>query len=228
MEHYSLAVEPPTASPFDRPNGQPGNWYDTFLGTVVLPAVQTGKLERFWFSHYGAFGQGHHVKFRFSTDSIADVQAVLDPLIAKFSFRLLEEHGHTFPHPFNIIDDLSHQNGGVLRLGNNQRVKDFRERGELLYSFLHSTALLVLHCLNATDQDGRWYREFNPDQGNHHYNDTLESIHHLFCNQSDVPTGVCVLPVTGDIGPPFQLASPLYANIAGVLRPGTQVVRVRY
>jgi hypothetical protein len=227
MEHYSLAVGFPHRPPFDRPDPQPGNWYDSFLGAIVLPAVQTGQLARYWFSHYGAFGRDHHAKFRFSTDSIADVQAVLDPLIGQYGLQLQQEHGHVFPHPFDIVSDLAHTGGAVTRLGNNRRVSDLRERGELLYSFLHASAALVLHCLSETDQEGRWYREFNPDQGNHHFNDTTESIHHLFCNMSGVPTAVCVMPPPV-LGAPPRLMSPLYAKIRGVYQPNLPVVRVPF
>jgi hypothetical protein len=106
MEHFSLSAAPPSAPPFDRPVPQPGNWYDSFLGNVVLPVYETGKLDRFWFTQYGAFGKDHHAKFRFSTKHFDDIHAVLQPLIAKYSLTLQQEHGHTYPHPFDIIGDL--------------------------------------------------------------------------------------------------------------------------
>jgi hypothetical protein len=114
MVNASLAAAPPPDRPFDQPEPQSGNWYDSFLGNIVLPAFETGKLERFWFSHYGAFGKGHHAKVRFSTEHFNDVQNVLDPLIAKFKLNLQQEHGHTYPHPFDIVGDLVPQNERLI------------------------------------------------------------------------------------------------------------------
>lgn len=227
MKHYSLAVNVPDTPPFDRPDGAPGNWYDTFLGAVVLPTYQTGALERLWFSHYGAFGNNPHAKFRFSTDDFASVDAIIQAKVNKYSFTLLEEHGETYPHEFDIVGDLAPKSAKA-HYGSNQRHSDNRERGELIYSFLSSAAILTLHCLSHTDAEGRWYREPNPDNGNNHFGDTTESLHHLYCNLSKVPTAVCVIPVAGQVGPPFQLISPLYAKVNKKYIPGTQVVPVNF
>ena len=98
MKHYSLAVSLPQSPPYDRPGPEPGNWYDSFLGNVVLPAVQTGQVNRLWFSHYGSFGNNPHAKFRFSTRDFGAVDSVLQAAIEKHSLELLEEHGKTYPH----------------------------------------------------------------------------------------------------------------------------------
>ena len=227
MNHLSFSVALPQSAPFDRPDTIPGNWYDSFLGNVALPAYETGKLDRFWFSHYGALGDNPHVKFRFSTDDFKTVNSILQTVISKYSLTLLEEHGLTYPHEFDIVSDLVpvHEKA---HYGDNQRHSDHRERGEHLYTFLSGAAVLSLHCLSHTDADGYWYRETNPDVGNNHFGDTTESLHHLYCNLSNVPTAVCVLPIAGHVGPPFQLVSPLYAKISGKYLHGAQVVRVMY
>jgi hypothetical protein len=197
------------------------------LGNIVLPVYETGKLDRFWFTHYGGFAKDHHAKFRFSTDHFNDVHAVLEPLIKQYALTLQEEHGHTYPHPFDIVSDLvpAHE---YAHYGNNQRNTDRLERGSLLYSFLHASAILTLHCLSHHDPDGRWFREENLDRGNNHYGDTMESIHHLFCNLSNVPTAVCVVSVAGQFGPPYQLMSPLYCKINRLFSQSTQVIPVKF
>lgn len=227
MQHFSLSCSPPTAPPFDRPVPQPGNWYDSFLGNIVLPLSETGKLDRFWFSQYGAFGKGHHAKFRFSTEHSDEVHAILNPLIVKFSIQLLQEHGETYPHQFDIIGDLVSPQE-KRHFGDNARNTSRLERGECLYTFLHAASALTLHCLSHSDSESRWYREVNPDRVNTQFGDTTEAIHHLFCNLSSVPTAVCVVPMAGQIGPPYQLASPLYAKIAGILSQGTAVIPVMF
>jgi hypothetical protein len=77
MVQKSLAVLLPDVAPFDRAEPDPGNWYDSFLGNVVLPIVATGKLDRFWFSHYGGQPSYRQAKFRFTTEHFEDV----DPLV---------------------------------------------------------------------------------------------------------------------------------------------------
>ncbi len=227
MFDTSLSVAFPATAPFDRADGSRGNWYDSFLGNVVRPVYETGKLDRFWFSHYGQFPKDHHAKFRFSTEHFAEVHSVLEPLITRYSLTLLGEHNHTYPHPFDIINDLVAPNE-CRHFGTNQRNKDRIERGHRIYEFVHAAAVLTLHCLSHEDSDGRWYREDNLDRGNNHFGDTMEAIHHLLCNLSEAPTAICVVPVAGQIGPPYQLMSPLYSKMAGMFTQSTQVIPVKF
>jgi len=174
-----------------------------------------------------AFGDNPHAKFRFSTEDFETVNAVLERAIATHSLKLMEEHGKTYPHEYDIIGDLAPASS-QSHYGVNQRHSDRRQRGELLYSFLSSAAILTLHCLSHSDAEGRWHRESNPDHGNNHFGDTTESLHHLYCNLSNVSTAVCIVPVAGQVGPPYQLMSPLHAKISNKYAPGTRVVLVNY
>lgn len=89
---------------------------------------------------------------------------------------------------------------------------------------LHSVARLTLDCLSECDEAGRWHREINADRNNDHFGDSLEAAHHLFCNETGVPTGVCVISES-----PLRLMSPMYAKLNEVFSKGkTRVERVQF
>lgn len=224
MVHTSLAVLLPNDPPFDWAEPDPGNWYDSFLGNVVLPVVSTGKLDRFWFSHYGGLPSTCEAKFRFTTDHFADVDPLIQDLLRKYKLKLVKEHEKTYPADFDIIGDLVKGPMGVRFFGANKRQRDREARGQIIFDMLHSVARLTLDCLSESDGDGHWYREINSDENNDHFGDTLEAAHHLFCNETSVPTGICVISES-----PLKLMSPMYAKSNGVFTKGkTRVDRVLY
>jgi hypothetical protein len=176
VEHKSLFVRLPAGAPFDREN-----WYESFLGNVVLPVVATGKLHRFWFSRYGNPDGTHDAKFRFSTEHFDEVHPLVQGLIERFGLELQKEHGHEFPHDFDIVGDLSDSRF----VGDNQRPIHRVSRGKLNYAFLHAGAVLVLDHLSGPDGGG--YFRLEPETKSHYNVSTsVETIHHAFSNMSGI------------------------------------------
>ena len=70
MHVKSLRLQVPDDKPFDKPE----NWFQSVVGTSLVPVIDSGALERFWFSCYGAVGKGKHVLFRFETDDLPKVE----------------------------------------------------------------------------------------------------------------------------------------------------------
>jgi hypothetical protein len=64
--------------------------------------------------------------------------------------------------------------------------------------FLCATSQLLIDTLNGPDAVGRYKQEVNDETTQNPNQNTFESIHHLFCNITNVPTDVLVLePVMG-------------------------------
>ena len=205
MAQFHLRFDLPNNPPYDRPD-----WCWQAYGELVLPFIDTHHPTRFWFSQYEAPNIPKHILVRYESPAIFDA--------ANLSIQPVEHHA------FNIHDDL-----GVPRFfGANQRKNDSQLRGSMIFDFLHQASLLTLDQLSHKEH-GYWCLEQSPDQDNNHYGYTLESVHHLFCNLSRVPTAVALIPAA--IAQQHQtnpILSPLYAKIFGVYTLQTPVVRVEF
>ena len=101
-------------------------------------------------------------------------------------------------------------------------------RGSKIFDFLHAASVLTLDQLSHQDQ-GYWVWEENPDKGNNHYGRTLESVHHLFCNLSAVPTAVVVIdPNLANQKQLDRFLSPLYSKIHRVYTPNIPIFPIQY
>jgi hypothetical protein len=194
MPQFSLRFDIPNAHPFNR-----GDWFIQAYGEVLIPLVTDFAPSRFWFSRYAGGNVPKHVMFRYeAVTQIVNPNWVIVPT----------EHV-----AFNIHQDLSQP-----RLhGLNQRKADANERGSQVFDFLHAGAQLTLDQLSHKDNNGYWVLEVAQHNDNH-YGRSLEVMHHLFCNMSDVPTAVI------DVGPVVaaqrglmsRYLSPLYAKALGL------------
>ena len=64
--------------------------------------------------------------------------------------------------------------------------------------FLCATSRFVIDALDGPDAAGRFTQETNIETGHNPNRNTFESVHHLFCNITNVPTDVMLLePVMG-------------------------------
>ena len=207
MEQREFWLRMPNATPFDQ-----DNWFETFLGSFVLPVVETGALNRFWFSRYGGPGN-HQARFRYEVDGYERITEKVDELFRAHSLEVLSGG------PFDILGDLS----GVRFLGRNQRQTDGRARGSLIFDYLHATARLFLDCLSHRDEEGRWHLEVNEEQLNNPFGSSFETYHHLLCNMTDVPTAIALGEIEGQSGQIVR--SPLYFTLLGqeLLEKGMQL-----
>jgi len=174
MVHKSLHLALPDQKPFDR-----DNWFESFVGNFVRPILDTGKIHQYWFSRYGRAG-ARKIRFRFSLDNYGDVEPLVNQLITTLSLMdLKDEEG------YNWIDDL----GGERFLQNNQRQTNQNERAQLVLDYLHSVSRLFVDSISHSDNERYFYQERNTNNNNPH-GSIFESLHHLFCNMTDVTTVV--------------------------------------
>lgn len=178
MELKSIHLQIPDSHPFDR-----DCWFECFLGYFVKPLVETNLIESYWFSRYLDEQLGKHVRFRMKTNSYGTLEEELNTLLLDLKLK--------------DLGDEKEYDGGEFRgerfVGESRRNIQPEIRQDLIWDFLQSAAKLHLDTLSHIDGDGYWVRETNHDRGNNIDGDTMESIHHLFCNLTDVRPRVDVL-----------------------------------
>lgn len=180
MPVRSLSLAVPDTPPYDRAE----SWFETFAGNHLLPLVGGGQFRRFWFTRYGAVGQGKHILFRYDVEDVQTVASDIAVLEGRFSPG---PSGHT---DYDVTGDIGRGEGSRF-LGQNNRHQDHAARGELAFDFLHASARLFLHSLAGPDPNGYWQLE--PETSSTFSTETsLEQYHHLFCNMTSVPTFVVV------------------------------------
>lgn len=166
----SIHLSIPNNKPFDR-----GDWFEAFVGNVVLPLLQTGLVDSFWFTRYQD-QNGKHARVRIKTEDYAVLKPHVDALIAQYGLM-------------DVADEEAYDGGefrGPRFVGQNSRNVVPEERQELIWKFLHAASALYCDTFSHKDADSYWYRELNHDRGNNIDGDTIESIHHLFCNMTAV------------------------------------------
>jgi len=176
-------------------------WAETVVGGVIVPSIKEfPELEWFWFSRYdcpadvdsadcdiGAIPDGfinpqtktfRSIRFRYSLpDSTSDnfeksCRTYLGQLNCWISdFR-----------DYNFIGDL----GGDRHLG-GERSQDRRlRRAQLIAELYCLISRLIMDALIGPDEYGRFRLEKNDSRENP-LGSSFESIHHLFCNITNVP-----------------------------------------
>jgi len=189
------------------------HWVETVVGCVVAPLVHKHGIERFWFSRYGegANGSGgdtdlqkipalfrhpqadfyRSVRFRLWLPATVDRTAFENELfdtVVKVSCAIADVR--SYPD----IDDLAWERfcGGDYTLSRRA------ERRDRMRDFLSSTARLFVHMLEGPNAQGEFRLEENKVRDTNPDSVTFQSIHHLFCNMTEVPLTVFVRnPVAG-------------------------------
>lgn len=178
MPVKSLDLIVPDTPPFDRFE----SWFESFVGTHLLPVVQTAPLKRFWFSRYGGIGQRKWVLFRFECDDLSLVEPHINKLMSTFTL------GATGYSDYDYASDIGEGEGSRF-LGQNGRHRNKVRRGDLTFEFLHAAAKLFLDGLAGPDPAGYFEREPETTSGFSHET-SLEQFLHLFCNMTGVPSFV--------------------------------------
>ena len=98
--------------PANEPRFADSHWFETFVGSFVVPIVATGHIQSFWFSHYEDGQHGKHARFRIRTENPAAIQAKEAELAADLNLH-------------DLADEPNYDGGEIRNevrfLGANQR-----------------------------------------------------------------------------------------------------------
>jgi hypothetical protein len=199
--------------------GELVDWSETLIGRVVRPLVAEFQesLNWFWFSRYvclidmqgedrgdcdfnlisdnfkqafsGVNHPGHRsMRFRFEIEDVHQTafEALLQELVTEQGYAISDIRD------YNQIADV----GGNRFLGvENRQLERSLQRATLVTHLLQTISQLWIDALIGPDQDNHYHIEYNDDQQNPN-GSSFESLHHLFCNITQVP--ISILLSTGD------------------------------
>jgi hypothetical protein len=182
------------------------DWAETLIGRVFRPVSVEfeAALEWFWFSRYGSPAEesadcdiklipedykhgGFHRSMRFRFSVADEVQSDFERRVAK----LVSEGGYRISdfRDYNFVADTG--SNRFLGLENRQPGRE-QQRAKLTTTFYWITSRLVIDSLVGPDERGRFRMERNDDTLQNPRNSTFQSVLHLFCNITSVPTDVYV------------------------------------
>ncbi len=193
----------PSLPPFDN-----FSWVETLIGSVIAPFVP--QTEWFWFSRYIApktdggdcnielipeeFGITQNpnengtklfksLRFRYQVndDQLENFESHLREAIVNHNCAISDFRDYSH------LDDL----GGDRFIGGERTEQRRLERANLMVKYLCDVSQIFIHCLQGPDESGRFQLESsNSDQNPH--GSIFESVHHLFCNVTNVPLRILV------------------------------------
>jgi hypothetical protein len=180
------------------------NWVQQILGEVVRPVIAEypEKVSWLWVTRYSgpykedAPPRGYPLPLNFCADggyrfvvlrlhTPADTRAELQARIIQLAQRagcFTEPEGWI---PYDPIHDL----GGDRFIRSDAEPPQRTERARLTALFVDATIRLMLHSLSQ-DEHGRWSTEPNMLPKENPKGSFFESVRHLFCNATGVPTTV--------------------------------------
>lgn len=193
---HSLHIFAPTTQLYGN------NWCEQILGSVVKPLYKqyTDGIGWLWATRYwGPYdaqdpplncvlpneycsdGSYRYITFR------ANVMGSLRKEFHERALKLVSETGcfSTDWKNYDIVRDLG-SNRFVASVANEV---DRAKRAKLVVQFIDATVTLMLDSL-IQDTQGKWTTEPNNDHQQNPHGSYLESVHHLFCNATGVPTFV--------------------------------------
>jgi hypothetical protein len=214
IKQTRIFVPPPT--PY---NDQ--NWVETLVGSVIKPLVTENHciMDWFWFSRYcdynkdknkntdtgdckickipnnfginedfqsiGENGWFRSLRFRYSVaDQYCDDFETQARELINAQYCVISDF-----RPYNHINDL----GGDRFVGEDRSDERCLERARLMEQYLCYVCKLFIHCLVGPD-DGRYRLERSDHELNPNHS-VFESIHHLFCNITNVSLRVQLPPI---------------------------------
>ncbi len=188
-------------------------WVEGLLGRVIAPLVQGEPCpEWFWFSRYVQPPDGNDLgdcdisqipeAFAFEGNTSRSlrlryaVSAADREVFERKAQGLIAASGCKISdcREYLWIADL----GGPRFLGEDRRAARCRTRADLMAKSLWALCQLMLDSLQGPNEDGRYRLETGDPKHNPH-GSSFESIHHLFCNITDVPTVVELRDPSGRI-----------------------------
>lgn len=212
MKTTSIKIVLPDVRPFDRQ----GNWFQSFVGSIVEPFVECEPIGRFWFTRYGAVGRGKHILLRFEADDVSAAMTSLEKLCKEHALSIADQSD------YDVAADIGRGERSRF-LGSDAKHTSAARRGDLVFTFLHASACLMIDCLVGPDSGGYFSLEQETQSG-FSKETSLEQFHHLFCNMTCVPTFVAI-----GIPPGANQPIPLsYEELKGATHePGWQLGALR-
>jgi len=199
-ELNTLHIFVPSKDPYGK------NWVEQVLGTVIKPIVikYQNHISWLWITRYwNAYnvdkpprgyalpeqfcieGKYRYIKFRLHVD--ADVRDKLHQEVIQLAERekcFTEPNGWIAYHP---IEDL----GSNRFIRADASAEERSQRAKLIAYFMDATIRLMLDSLSC-DDSSKWSLEPNALKEQNRNGSFFESVHHLFCNATGVPTTVLV------------------------------------
>jgi hypothetical protein len=197
LSSIQIWVFVPWSLPYDQTN-----WVEQILGEIVLPVMNeySFQIDAVWMTRYidsmsrepyqglhqpflrqQQDGQEfwRHVKLRFLLTG--------EPTLFKSQFlTLIREAGCIAPsgwQDYDLVDDLGQKRFVEPQASYDERV----ERAYLVFRFIDATTRLMLDAIRK-DVNGLWHLEENEDKQGNPEGSFFQSLHHLFCNATNVPT----------------------------------------
>lgn len=206
-EPYALHIFVPSNEVFG------GNWVEQILGTTVKPLLNefNDLIDWVWVTRYrGEYdpasppmglevpeqyllnGFYRYVVFRLNSAPDSRDQ------IHDRAIQLSEDAGCLVNprqwNPYDFVGDL----GSDRFIMSDATQGDKLARAKLVARFVDSVVRLYLDSI-ASDQAGKWALESNDVREQNPNGSLFESVHHLMCNFTDVPTSVLLTVTSGMI-----------------------------
>lgn len=169
MAIKSIHVNVPNIAPYDR-----ADWFESLVGNFFKPIIATGLLQSYWFTRYE--DPLKHARFRIKTADYAVLKPSVDDLINNLRLTDRADEENYADNEFTSARWCGTRNPPV----------DSATRQRLTWNFLSAAAALYVDTFSHADAQGYWVREDNQDKAQNIDGDTIESVHHLFCNMTAV------------------------------------------
>lgn len=197
---HSLHIYAPSREPYGK------NWVEQLLGEVIKPLLSEydRSISWLWVTRYaGPYDeakppQGVPLPDNFRAAGVyryivlrLHVSPEARDAVHQTAIRLAQNAGCFIEprgwFPYEPVEDL----GGDRFIRNDAEPQDRNERARLVALFVDATVRLMLHSLTR-DDDGKWMPEPNAIHDQNPQGSFFQSVHHLFCNATAVPTTVLV------------------------------------
>lgn len=177
MPYYFQHINLPAGAPFDAPAFR----WSTCVGSFIKPVVEAQPGLVYWFSYYD-----DHFQLCFFTQAYAAIRADMDARMAA--------NGMTWRRQPEAQDTLEGDCARDKFYG--YLAKDRTQRANLVLKYLHAISALYIDQL-IQRPDGRWMPEPNNDLGNNCDGVIFQSLLHMLCNMTQVPTPVFAFTYNG-------------------------------
>jgi hypothetical protein len=177
MIYHSIVVDVPYQFPFD---GDFESRTLTWAGEFVRPILARRLHEAYWFSFYGPYGK---LRLLIDESKLERLQPTIEAmLLTQRMSRQLDENGQLVERNLTLEEDLGHPRF----CGRNCSREKRHLRAKLVLSFLTAVCDLLLDSLHRFE--GRWELEPTGDALQNPEGSSFQSLHHLFCQITHVPT----------------------------------------